>query len=34
MVGKVLGLEEDQWDEVDLVKYESIRVFRDTVMSE
>lgn len=34
MVGKVLGLEEDQWDEVDLVKYESIRVFRDTIMSE
>lgn len=34
MVGKVLGLKDDDWDEVALVKYENIGVFRDTVMSE
>lgn len=34
IVGKVLGLKDDEWDEVDLVKYENIGVFRDTIMSE
>lgn len=34
MVGKVLGLEDDDWDEVALVQYENIGVFRDTIASE
>ncbi|KAH6971487.1 hypothetical protein BKA56DRAFT_660492 [Ilyonectria sp. MPI-CAGE-AT-0026] len=34
MVGKVLGLQDDGWDEMALVKYENVGVFRDTIMSE
>ncbi|KAH0443087.1 hypothetical protein CcaCcLH18_01200 [Colletotrichum camelliae] len=34
MVSKVLGLEDDNWDEVALVEYKNIRVFRDTIASE
>ncbi|KAL6412509.1 hypothetical protein AUP68_03712 [Ilyonectria robusta] len=34
MVGKVLGLQDDGWDEMAVVKYENVGVFRDTIMSE
>ncbi|KAI7784849.1 hypothetical protein LA080_009168 [Diaporthe eres] len=34
IVGKILRPKDDDWDEVALVQYENIGVFRDTVMSE
>jgi hypothetical protein len=34
MVARVLGLQDEEWDEVALVKYENIGVFRNTIMSE
>lgn len=34
MVARVLCLQDEGWDEMALVKYESIKVFKDTIMSE